>query len=476
MLHYFKFPSIYILLLGLLIFSNSQFSKRQKPDIYTRTVTKIRDTVANDTNFKHQSYKRTAYLVDTFGPRLWGSQTLELALQWVRDELIKERFENVRLEEIPNVPRWVRGKESLTMLSPRPFPSPIPMVGLGKSVAGNVTSEVVMFKSFEELEENSSIVKDKIVFFNMNWTNYGETVKFRTSGPSVAAKHGAIGCIIRSIASSSLENPHTGALYYEPGVAKIPAAAVSIETADMFSRIIKRGQKLILNLHMEAHYEGTTTSHNVIGEFIGSQFPNEIILMGGHIDSWDVGPQTGANDDAAGFMVCLEAIRTLIKLGLRPKRTLRFIAWSGEEMGEINSGANIYAQTHANEMDNHIIAFESDSGTKKLNGWGFSGSDTSYVIVKKINELFLQNTINTTQVKFNDGEMVDTGPLYEKFNIPVMRNLIDDTPDEKYYFTYHHSAGDSMNILDADDMDSNVVGIASLFYVIADLPIKLPRK
>jgi carboxypeptidase Q len=454
---------------------NSQFSKRQKPDNFTLAVTRIKEALANNSEIRHSALKRTAYLVDTFGPRLWGSETLELAIKWVRDELDKEGFENVRLEEVPNVPKWVRGEERLIMLSPRPFPSKIPLVGLGKSVGGNVTAEVIMFRNFEEMENNSEQIKGKIVFLNANWTTYGETVKYRSAGPSKAAKYGALAYVIRSVASKSLENAHTGALSYDEAYPKIPSAAVSLESADMFARMIERGQKIVLNLYMEAHYEGLTTSHNVIGEYRGSVFPNEVILMGGHIDSWDVGPQTGANDDAAGFMVCFEAIRTLIKLGLRPKRTLRFIAWSGEEMGEPTSGAQAYARTHKNEMDDHVIAFESDLGTRKIHGWGFSGDEKAYAIVKTLNQLFLNETLNLTHVDYNQGVMTDTEPLYEKYKVPVMRNLIQDTPDSEYYFTYHHSAGDNINILDADDMDSNVAAIASMFYILGSVPAKLPK-
>ena len=465
---------VLIMILSVLSLTNTQFSRSQNADIYTTAVKAIKEAVYNNTNFKHQAYKRTAYLVDTFGPRLWGSESLELAIEWVKEELIRENFENVRLELVPNVPKWVRGKESLTLYSPRPFPSKIPLIGLGKSVGGNVTGEVILFRTFDEMEANSDKIRGKIVFFNMAWTNYSEAVLYRVLGPSKAAKYGATACIIRSVASESAENPHTGTLYYNPSYAKIPAAAVSLETADMFARMAERGQKIIVKLCMEAHYEGLTTSHNVIGEFTGSEFPNEIILLGGHIDSWDVGPQTGANDDAAGFFVCFDAIRTLIKLGLRPKRTLRFIAWSGEEMGEQTNGANAYLKSHEAEMKDHIIAFESDMGTRQIHGWGFTGADISYAIVNKINELFLQDTLNTTHVDFNQGEMADTNPLYLAHKIPMMRNLVNETSDDKYYFKYHHSAADSMNVLDADDMDSNVAAIASLFYIIGDLPARLP--
>jgi len=441
---------------------------------YNQIVNLISTKIKTDPELKAAAYNRVAYLVDTFGPRLWGSEALLDASKYLQEQLISENFEAVELEENPNSLHWVRGSESLTMFSPRKNASKIPMVGLGKSIGGDVTGELIIFTSFEDLEKNASKVPGKIVLFNPKWTGYGDVSVYRANGPSQAAKYGAIGCVVRSLTSFSIESPHGGAMNYDPNLPKIPAAAISLEDADMFARMLNRSQTVILNLKMEAHFEDLTSTFNVVGQITGSEFPNEIVLIGGHIDSWDVGPQTGANDDAAGFMVCMEAVRVLIKLGLRPKRTIRFIAWSGEEFGDVNSGAPNYARVHAQELDNHIIAFESDLGTTDIEGFGFSGNSNGFELFKKINENYIMNNLNLTRIENDNGVMQDTTPLY-KNGIPVVRNLIKDSPDSKFYFTYHHSAGDTVSVLDKDDMDRNVAAIASLFYIIADMPDRFPR-
>jgi carboxypeptidase Q len=448
--------------------------KKQKIKSYDDVVLHIKSVVLNCPEFKSASYNRVAYLVDTFGPRLWGSEPLMDATNFMKEELIKEGFENVRLEENKNSLHWVRGKESLTLYSPRNYPTNIPMIGLGRSVGGNVKAEVLVVNSFDELEIKADEAKNKIVLFNVKWTKYEETVKYRAIGASKASKYGALACIIRSVSPVSIESPHTGAISYDETLPKIPAAAISLESADMFQRMSDRGQKIVLELKMEAHLEDEVSTYNVIGEIKGSEYPNEILLMGGHIDSWDVGPQTGANDDAAGFMVCMEAVRILLKLNLRPRRTIRFIAWSGEEFGHRNSGAPSYAKQHSNELKDHIIAFESDSGTTNILGWGFSGGKNGFEIFKEIHNTYLSNNLKMDKLVFGDGVMVDTTPLFEA-GIPVVRNIIEDTPDSKNYFSVHHSAGDSVSVLSKEDMDKNSIAIASMFYILADLPKRFPR-
>jgi len=450
------------------------FSNRIVEKDYTSIVQLINDKIKSDSNFKSSAFNRVAYLVDTFGPRLWGSEALLDASNYLFSELIKENFENVKLEVNENSLHWVRGMESLTMFAPRKHETKIPMVGLGKSIGGDVTAELIIFETFEDLEKNSSKVQGKIVLFNPKWTSYGEISGYRANGASQAAKYGAVGCLVRSLTPFSIESPHGGAMNYDENFPKIPAAAISLEDADMFSRMVNRGQTVVLRLQMEAHFEELTSTFNVVGQITGSQFPNEIILIGGHIDSWDVGPQTGANDDAAGFMVCMEAVRILLKLNLRPKRTIRFIAWSGEEFGDKNSGGPNYAKIHSNELDNHIMAFESDLGTNNIEGWGFSGGNKGFEIFKNINDKYLKKILNLNRVENGNGVMQDTTPLF-KNGIPVVRNLIKDSLDSKYYFTYHHSGGDTVSVLDKDDMDSNVAAIASMFYIIADIPERFPR-
>jgi carboxypeptidase Q len=413
-------------------------------------------------------------MVETFGPRLWGSLNLEAAIQYLNEEMKKNYFDNPRLELVPNITNWTRGKEHLTLLSPHPTPTNIPMIGLGKSVGGNVTAEVIVVHSFDELEQVKDTVSGKIVLYNFKWEGYGKSVQYRVIGANRASKYGAIGCLIRSVAPITYETPHTGTLYYDDTYPRIPAAAISIESALMIDHNISRGKKVLVNLYMEAQYHSDLKdSHNVVGEILGSEKPNEIIVLGGHIDSWDTGPQTGANDDAGGVMVCFEAIRLLIKLGLRPKRTLRFVAWSGEEFGDSNSGANAYVRLHRDEMKNHILGFESDLGTTHLKGFGFTGSQEARESVRFISKMYLSK-LNLTKVT-EDGESQDVSPFYDEFKIPIMNNFIDHSTLNEDYFRTHHSAIDNMSALDPEAMDENVRGIATMLYIIADLESSLPK-
>lgn len=194
--------------------------------------------------------------------------------------------------------------------------------------------------------------------------------------------------------------------------------------------------------------------------------------MGGHIDSWDTGSQTGANDDGGGFITCFEAMRLILKLGLRPKRTLRFIAWSGEEWGDPRNGNKAYLAAHLNELDKHIVAFEDDLGSTRLLGFGYLGDPKGKEVVQMIGDKYM-GILNASLVN-DEGEAVDTGPLREK-GVPTMANVIQDNASHDYYFQYHHSAGDSMTVMNPDDLDSNVVGLAAMFFILADLDNTIPR-
>lgn len=442
----------------------------------------ISDSVKENKDLKGKSFEKTAYISDTYGPRLWGHKPLELALNHIKRIMEKDGFENVRLEEIKDVPVWTRGKEYLVLKSPRKVPFKIPMIGLGLSVGGDLKdTEVIVVQDFEELDKlEESKVKDKIVLMNGKWDkNYGNTVKYRFSTAMKAAEKGAKGAIIRSIAPKSLETPHTGSMGYKDGVEKIPVCAISLEDADMFDRMYKRGQKITVDLYMEAKFEETkTTSHNIIGEIIGSEKPEEIVLLGGHLDSWDTGPQTGANDDLSGFFVCYEAARVIKFLNLKPKRTIRVIGWSGEEMGFPNSGAKEYAKNYEDKLINHSVAFESDEGVTRLRGFGFKGSKKGFSILTNELSWLMNNDYNYNKFYDDLGVATDISPLISK-GVPGMINIVDNDPlNDSYdvdYFNYHHSAADTVSILDPTDMDSNVIGIAQVFYYITNLPSKLPR-
>jgi len=214
------------------------------------------------------------------------------------------------------------------------------------------------------------------------WVDYGTSVDYRVNGASKAAKYGAKGMLVRSVASESISSVHTGYMQYDSSYPKIPCAAVTVEDAEMFQRMQDRGQTIKVNFLMENEFIANSYSNNLVFEIVGATYPDQIVLAGGHIDTWDTGSQTGANDDGGGFITVFEAFRLLKQSGYRPKRTMRFIAWSGEESGSEIDGAAQYATTHAKELSKHVAAFESDLGSTKLLGFGHTGDGAD--IVKNI--------------------------------------------------------------------------------------------
>ncbi|MDQ8154630.1 MAG: M20/M25/M40 family metallo-hydrolase, partial [Gemmatimonadota bacterium] len=297
------------------------------------------------------SWNKLAAYVDYSGPRLAGSANLERGNAWLLAEMKKDGLANVRGEPAM-VPRWVRGKESITMIQPRE--ADVPMLGLGGSIGtgpAGITAEVLVVNSFDDLTARAAEAKGKIVLFDVPFTNYGATVQYRGRGAVAAAKVGALASLIRAVGPFGMRTPHTGGMQYDSTVAKIPAAAIAMEDAMMFHRMQNRGQKVVVTLRMEAQWHPDVPSHNVMGELVGREKPREIIAMGGHSDSWDVG--LGAMDDAGGIVVAWEAINLLKRLGLTPRRTIRVVGWVNEENGL--RGGNAYRDAHKDEPHSLLI-------------------------------------------------------------------------------------------------------------------------
>ena len=310
---------------------------------------------ATNTDF---AYRRLATLCDTFGPRHAGSTNLEAALDWLLQEMKKDGLANVHGEPVM-VPPWVRGAESAEMLPPRR--TLLPMLGLGNSVGTppeGITAEVLVVTNFADLHAHAAAAAGKIVLINQPFDGYGKTVRIRRDGAVEAAQAGAVASLIRSVTPVSLNTPHTGAMTYSNGIPKIPHAAITIEDADMMQRMQERGQKITVHLQMSAQTLPDAPSRNVIGEVRGRDLPDEVIIVSGHIDSWDVGQ--GAEDDGGGAMSAWEAVRVIKQLGLRPRRTIRVVLWTDEENG--GSGAKTYEKEHKAELPKHLLAIESDSG------------------------------------------------------------------------------------------------------------------
>jgi len=409
------------------------------------------------------AWNRTATLTDKFGHRLSGSRSLEDALDWILAEMKRDGLENVHAEPV-TVPHWVRGDESVTLIRPRELK--LNMIGLGGSIgtpAEGITAPVLVVNNFEDLAARAAQARGKIVLFDVPFTTYGATVRYRSIGAIEAAKVGAVASLIRSVGSYSIQNPHTGSMRYDTTVKRIPAAALSTEDAMMLHRMQQRGDEIVLTLRMGARQLPDAQSRNVIAELRGSEKPDEIVVMGGHIDSWDVGQ--GAMDDAGGSVAAWEALRVIKKLGLRPRRTIRVVLWTNEENGL--RGATAYRDAHLGEIDNHVLAIESDNGVFKPSGYYIAGSDAALETARQIASLL--SSFGAIDVQ-RGGPQADVSPLAER-GVPAAAPIVDGSR----YFWFHHSAGDTMDKLDPREVAECVAAMAVLAYVAADMPERFPR-
>jgi carboxypeptidase Q len=407
------------------------------------------------------AWDRLALIGDTFGNRLSGSQALEDAIQWALAEMKKDGLDNVHTEPV-KVPHWVRGRESVELTSPRPMP--LVMLGLGNSIgtpAEGIEADVFVVRNFEELDAAADRARGHIVLYNAPFTNYGETVQFRSTGPSRAAAMGAVAALVRSVGPPGLRLPHTGALRYAEGAPQIPAAAITTEDADRLQRMQDRGTRVRVRLKMEAKFLPDADSFNVVGELRGREKPDEVVVVGGHFDSWDVG--TGSTDDGGGCVVTWEALRIMKKLNLRPRRTVRVVLWTNEENG--TRGALAYRDRYKDQLANHVLMFESDSGVFRPTGFGFTGSETARAKIKDIASLL--RGIQADRISAA-GEGADIGPSVQAGNIPAMSLDVDGN-----YFLIHHTQADTIDKIDPMDMSRAAAAIAVVTYVIAEMPERL---
>jgi len=409
-------------------------------------------------------WDKLSYMTDTFGPRFSGTQNLENAILWLEQQFKADGLENVKREQVL-VPTWVRGNESAALISPRP--KKLGMLGLGGSIAtppGGITAPVLVVHSFVDLETKCNSASGKIVLYNMDWVGYADTVVYRRTGAVAAAKCGAVASIIKSIGPYSLYTPHTGTMAYEATVPRIPAAAITLEDAEMIDRMIQRGDQVIIYLYMEAQTLSDSLSYNVMGEITG-QSPHEVVVIGGHIDSWDVGQ--GAMDDGGGVVVSWEAVHLITQImkeqGRKPLRTVRVVGWTNEENGA--RGAAQYRDNHLNET--HIFAFESDGGITTPFGIGFTGSDEARSILKSIGNLLFD--VGSTQV-FPSGGGVDIDPLIQD-GVPGASLEVD----REKYFWYHHTEADTMDKINPQDLKDCVATMAVFAFCVADSSVTLPR-
>ena len=440
--------------------SNSSITLGSIASKYETSANRLIEAALKDTS----GFERLAEMCDTFGPRFSGTDNLEKAIDWILSEMNRDGLSNVHGEAVM-IPKWVRGNESAHMVSP--WKKELHMLGLGGSIGTppeGITADVMVVSSFDELEDRSDEAKGKIVLFNVPFTNYGKTVSYRSGGAVAASKAGAVASIIRSVGPYSMNTPHTGNSRYEDGVKKIPHAAITVEDAAMIGRMVNRGQTVTVKLKMEGRYEEDVPSRNAVAEIRGSEYPEEVVVMGGHIDSWDVGQ--GAMDDGGGCVAAWQAVKLMKDLGLTPRRTVRVVLWTNEENGL--RGGNAYRDAHIDELDNHILAIESDGGVFKPSGFGFSGSDEAFDMITDIGSLL--SPIESGKITKGGGG-ADIGPIMRE-GVPGMGLRVDGSK----YFWYHHTNADTWDKLDRDEFNRCVATMAVMAYVVADMDEKLPRK
>lgn len=409
------------------------------------------------------AYKRLEYLTDRIGNRLSGSPNLERAIAWAISEMKKDGLDNVRGEKVM-VPHWVRGNESLEMLAPVPLK--LSLLGLGNSIATpaeGITADAVVVRDWAELDALGERVRGKIVVYNAPFTNYGATVQYRGSGASRAARYGAVAALVRSITPTSLQTPHTGAMIYDPQQPQIPAAAITIEAAEQLQRAYDRGDRIALRLKMEAKFLPDAESANVVAELKGTERPDEIVLIGGHFDSWDVGQ--GAHDDGGSCMAAWEAVRLLKELGLRPRRTIRVVLFTNEENG--TRGGLGYHDAHKDELSKHLFVIESDSGIYRPEGFGLAANAPLQVRSNLTEIAKLLAGIGADRIAA-DGGGADIGPMMRDGVVGANLDV-----EGSRYFNIHHTQADTLDKIDPRDLQLCVATLAVMAYTVADLPSPL---
>lgn len=414
-------------------------------------------------------WRRLSYLCDRIGHRLSGSDALARAIQWAAAEMKSAGLENVVTPPV-KVPHWVRGHEEAWLVAPET--RQLSMLGLGGSVGTppeGITAEVVAVTSFDQLAAlGRSQVEGKIVVYNEPWEGYGRTVQYRVSGASKAAALGAVAALVRSAGPVSLNTPHTGMMAYSPDAPKIPVAALSIEAATQLARLVEAGNRVKVRLKMEAQTLPDADSANVIGEIRGREKPEEIVVMGGHFDSWDVGQ--GAHDDGGSCIAAMQALVLMKQLGLRPRRTIRVVFWTNEENG--GAGGRGYREWAGDTVKNHVAAIEMDGGAEKPAGFGFSVPGAGDTVVSQAQARLeaigkLLDGIDAGSITRGGGG-ADIGPLMRD-GVPGLGLRTSGGR----YFEWHHTNADTLDKINKDDFRMNVATLAVMGYVLADMPERL---
>ncbi len=426
------------------------------------------------------AYKQVAHLANNIGPRLSGSAQAAKAVEYVAGELRAVGCE-VQLERVM-VPHWVRGEETAAITQ---FPGQaenttqkIVLCALGPSVptpANGIEANVIAVPNFDALKSlPPDKVAGKIVLFNYPFDKqmaaegrgdeaYGEAVVYRSKGPAAAARQGAVACLIRSVGGADYRLPHTGLTDYEGDAPKIPAGAVTAEDADLIADLVRQGPvkiKLVLTPQTLPDVE----SANVIGDIKGSEHPEQVIIVSGHLDSWDLG--TGAIDDAAGVAVSMEVANLIQKLRLKPKRTIRVVAWMNEENG--SAGSKQYAKDHGKEISNHFAAMEIDEGADHPLGINIKATPDVKKMLAPVAAILQESGAGMLNLVEHCG--ADIEPL-EKAGVPAFSPI----QDSRFYFNYHHTAADTLDKIAPKELAKNSAVVAVVAYALANMEQPLPR-
>lgn len=422
--------------------------------------------IANQVLIANPAYAIVESLTTEVGPRMAGTEADALAVKWAIAKFNEMGFDKVWTEPV-EFPTWQRGVERASISSP--FKQNIIVTALGRSIGTpeeGITGEIAQFDTLADLQAaEQGDVLDKIVFISKKMPRYkdghgyGETVTARSLGAIEASKRGAKAIIIRSVGTDSDRLPHTGNMRYEEGVAKIPGAAISNPDADLIMNMLKRDLPVIFNMTLGSAAGKVYTSYNVIGEITGSKTPDEIVLLGAHLDSWDLG--TGAIDDGAGVGIVMAAAERIKALAeQRPKKTIRVVLFANEEQGLY--GGRAYANKHRDNLSKHIVGAESDFGAGVIYKMSTKFKESALPIAAQI-----MTVLEPLGVEWGDNKATG-GPdlIHSRMNGMAVVNLYQDGTD---YFDYHHTANDTLDKIDPESLTQNVAVYSAFAYLMAQL-------
>jgi carboxypeptidase Q len=439
------------------IFTQS-FSQYQQDSAFIKSL-------SNEILVNGKAYDWLKHLTKKIGHRLSGSQGFNKAVDWGK-QTMQQAGANKTFLQTCSIPYWVRGKEmvAIASINGKKINQKLNALALGNSNGTNnkvLTGDVIAFKNFEEFYSSTDKVKNKIVLFNYPFNQtfvetfnaYSDAGKYRRSAASIVAKYGGLAMFTRSLGGGEDNFAHTGTMNYNDSFPKIPAFAIGLKDADYLYQNATT-QNIIINFQSGATFKPDTIGYNVVGELTGSEFPNEFITIGGHLDSWDVGE--GAHDDGAGCVQTMEVLRAFTSLGYKPKRTIRFVLYANEENGL--RGGNKYADEAKNNNEKHVFALESDAGGFTPRGFGFTAND---VVLQKIKQwLPLLTPYGTSYLKAGGGG-ADIGPLQKLGTV-----LAGLQPDSQRYFDYHHTHNDVFENVNKRELHLGAVNMAALIYLV----------